>query len=89
MNCVLKNNSRVRKWDIFTTDREPLTLYSSNKFHPRFNHFGVEVDDNGSEVLFTNSTKLSDAGIYKCLSLIDGQDKEHSAELTVLGKTIS
>ena len=89
MNCFVKNNSRVRKWDTFTADHEPITLYSSGKTHPRFNHFVVEVDDNGSGVIFTNSTKLNDAGIYKCLSVTDGRVKEHRAQLTVLGKNAS
>ena len=89
MSCLTSNNSKVGNWDIFTTNLEPFTIYFPHKFHSLFKHFGVDVDGNGPGVLYTNSTTLGDAGIYKCFSTIDGKEKEHSAQLTVLGKSFS
>src|SRR5688572_24395344 len=89
MNCLTTNDYAVRKWSFYSFSRVFSTIYkhgSSGGFHEHFTHFGVETNANGPVMISANSTRSSDAGIYRCHYEIGGKDAEYSAHLIVLGK---
>lgn len=89
MNCLMTNDSVVRKWSFYNSTRAIpsfLKSGSSGGFHVNFRHFGVDINMNGPVTISANYTRSSDAGIYTCHCEIDGKDAEYSAHLIVLGK---
>jgi len=90
MNCTTTNNSFVRKWTVYMTNRATSTILQGFPWKLRgdFTHFRVDTNDNGSATISTNSTRLNDAGVYRCHCETDGKDTEYSAHLIVLGRNI-
>lgn len=89
MHCLLTNNSAVRKWSFHNSTNAIPYVYKpgpSSGFNVNFRYFGVDINANGPATIFTNYTRLSNAGIYKCHCEIDGKDVDYSAHLIVLGK---
>lgn len=89
INCLLTNNSAVRKWSFYnSTDAIPYVYKPgpSGGFNVNFRHFDVDINGNGPVTISTNYTRLKDAGIYTCHCEIDRKDVDYSAHLIVLGK---
>lgn len=87
LKCGTNDESKVRKWTHYSTNRSTVSIYKHpDVFHPNFTHFDIQVDINGSEVLYTNSTRSEDAGIYGCSTKVDGKDETFTAHVVVLGK---
>lgn len=51
---------------------------------PDFSHFGAVVDASGSAVLYTNSSKIDDAGLYTCLVEVKKTTFRYSAHVVIL-----
>lgn len=92
MECRPTTGWKVFMWQL----KQPVTsksvtifrnhdgIYELNKtFSSRF---GIDMDESGSGLLYTNETLLDDAGLYICRIEGSYEDDEYSAHLTVLGK---
>lgn len=94
MECRTTNGSIVRQWTIERhSDRPKRKLkilrnwgHDPPKLNPDFAHFGVDIDQFGSGVIYRNSTGLEDAGIYTCSVEVNSRVFHYSAALIVLGK---
>ena len=92
MECRPTNGSTVFMWQ----RQQPMTPSSVTIFRnhdgmqnltKRFSsRFGVDMDESGSGLLYTNETLLDDAGLYICRIEMPTKHYEFSAHLTVLGK---
>lgn len=90
MECKTDNGTKVIEW---INQRQPTHKIFTN-FYPdlnrigqNFTHFGADVDSNGSGFIYTNSTRLEDAGNYTC-RVQEGQQQPvpYSAQVIVLGE---
>ena len=87
MNCPVTNDTSVRKWSFQSHSRSEPTMYvPSGGFHEDFRHFDVKFNANGPVTISANSTRSSDAGIYKCHCENDITEVEYSACLIVFGE---
>ena len=90
MKCQVDNGLMVRQWSIqrtVTLKTDLLFNNVRNKTRISNGHVGVVVNDNGSGILYVNSTTFDDAGIYICTVYQDTmQPSEYRANLIVLGK---
>lgn len=66
MKCEVDSDFIIREWSIQRTlTSKTETLFSNWKKNKIFiTHFGVNINDFGSGMLYVNSTTLDDAGIY-------------------------
>src|SRR6218665_681284 len=69
IRCHVESGLIVREWSIqrtSTSNTQTLFTYWKNRSSINDAHFGVDVDEFGSGILYVNSTTLDDAGIYSC-----------------------
>ena len=86
LECRTNDESKVWKWTHYSAHRSTTTIYKHpDIFHNNFRHFDVQVNADGSEMLYTNSTRSEDAGIYGCNTKADGKDETFTAQVVVMG----
>lgn len=93
MECRTDEGSRVRKWELWRVGEEAInaiTVYSHgnpSQYHQEFTHFVAQVNASGSGMIYTNSTRMDDAGLYTCVTRQSPDDKtvKATAHLTVFG----
>ena|SRR6218665_2973777 len=90
MECRTDVESRVLVWILIRADGEPFEVYLNgvqSPYFPEFTHFGSQVNASGSGIIYTNSTRMSDAGLYMCVTRQGSAGKivRVTAHLTVFG----
>lgn len=92
MECRTISGSHVLMWELDRpASSSRVAIFRNHDGKPRLippfsSRFGFDMDESCSGLLYTNTTRLDDAGRYICR--IDGEngEDEFSAYLTVLGK---
>src|SRR6218665_1327420 len=90
MECRTDEEFRVRGWILKRAHGEPVPVYLHGDpipYLPEFTHFGAQVNASGSGIIYTNSTRMSDAGLYMCVTRQGSAGKivRVAAHLTVFG----
>ena len=90
MECRTNEEFRVRGWILKRAHGEPVPVYLHGDpipYLPEFTHFGAQVNASGSGMIYTNSTRMDDAGLYTCVTRQSPDDKavKATAHLTVFG----
>src|SRR6218665_1832577 len=94
MECRTIGGSIVQHWTVETNSIKGKQKIFVNKEAYKANaqlsldvlRFGIDVDQNGSGVLYLNSTTFDDAGIYTCRVQDKNRTLYYSGKLVVLGK---
>lgn len=93
MKCEVDSGLIIRYWSIWrgTTSETEESIFVNSGISDTsiYNkHFGVDVTDSGSGILYANSTTLDDAGIYIC-GIFNGSNtpQNYKAHLIVFGES--
>ena len=91
LECRTDSGSTFRKWDFLPVGSDTLRTIAiidntNIAIVPNLSGFGVDVDHNGSVILYTNSTETKDAGVYVCQGETGYTEFKYSAQLVVFGK---
>src|SRR6218665_1428069 len=91
MECRTDEDFRVPRWELLRVDGETINVYGHgppSQFHPKFTHFGARVNASGSGIIYANSTRMDDSGLYTCVTRQGsiGMTVKVTAQLTVFGK---
>ena len=91
MECRTDEDFRVRRWELSRAIGEAINVYShgdQSPYNKEFTHFGVQVNANGSGFIYTHSTRMTDSGLYTCVTREGsyGKTVRVTAQLTVFGK---
>lgn len=92
MECRTTNGSFVYRWTLIrpnSSDNDVIFMNHDGRRNLTSNnsiYFGVDMDESCSGSLYSNTTRLEDAGSYVCRTRVNGRQAVVSAHLTVLGK---
>ena len=97
IECRTHNGATVREWTRMSSNRDKnckiQQQLDSEKIFSNWNNqtthlaeFWVDADQYGSGTLYSNYTKLEDAGLYLCIGEIGNKANSWSVHLIVLGK---
>lgn len=99
MKCRTDNGTNIRQWTVQRmpprkSDNEKIWTNwegTPNRKSQNFTHFGIEFDADDSVLIYSNATRLEDAGLYTCAVQYRelSQPTSYSAHLIVFGKSNS